>query len=338
MTRFSSAFIGNTDTVRRLCLAELSGAGAHALLITGPERIGKRTLAIQFAALATCLSPRDANACGECASCAAANRGAHPDIHLVERRDEKRTIVVEQAQEVVHIATIRPYQSDCKVIIIADANTLEERAANLLLKTIEEPPNDTRIVLTSGDGDRILPTIRSRCREVALRLVPATTIAEELVTRGVSLDQATLVARLSSGCPGWALSAVGDPAILATRATHLDLLMAVVRANPFSRLPIADRLDDSRNLARTREAMSGAFSTWIRWWRDVLVVRAGCTHLVAGVDRLEELQATASRLSVSAITNAIARTELAATHLDDNVNPRLALEGLFLDLPSLGTD
>ena len=337
MTTGLASFIGNTDAVRRLGVAELSGAGAHAYLLTGPEHVGKRTLALRFAALATCPSPSNGDACGMCGSCAAAARGAHPDIHLVERRDEKRTIVVEQAQEVARTATIRPYQSECKVVVIIDADTFEERAANLLLKTIEEPAPDTRIVLTSGDGDRVLPTIRSRCREVTLRPVPAQVIANALTARGISPDHATLLARLSDGRPGWAIGAIDDPTFLAARETHLELLSTILATRSFARLPLADRLEDSRNLARTRETMSTALATWTTWWRDVLVVRAGCAELVTGVDRVDELRHASRRLDVATITGAIKRTGLAMSHLDDNVNPRLALEGLFLDLPDLGT-
>lgn len=337
MTPNLATFIGNTDAVRRLGVAELSGAGAHAYLLVGPEHVGKRTLALRFAALATCPTPNNGDACGACRSCAAAARGAHPDIHLVERPDDKRTILVEQAQEVARIATIRPYQSDCKVVVIVAADSFEERAANLLLKTIEEPPPDTRIVLTSGNGDRVLPTIRSRCREVTLRPVPVPRIAEALTARGISHDHAALLARLSSGRPGWAIGAIDDPTVLAARETNLDLLSTVLATRSYARLPLADRLEDSRNVARTRETMATAFSTWITWWRDVLVVRAGCAELVTGIDRLSELGVASRRLDLATITGAINRTSLAVSHLDRNVNPRLALEGLLLDLPDLGS-
>jgi DNA polymerase-3 subunit delta' len=328
-----ATFIGNADAVRHFAESELEGSGVHAYLLTGPAHVGKRSLALLFAALATCPTPQDGDACGLCRSCASVARGTHPDIHLVERRDDKRTIIVEQAQEVARIAAIRPYQSDCKVVVIIDADVFEKEAANLLLKTIEEPSSDTRIVLTSGDSDLILPTIRSRCREIALRAVPGKVIADALISRGTHADHANLVARLAAGCPGWALSAINDPASLDVRTTHLDLLATILKTRQFARLPLADRLDESRNLARTREVMASAFLTWIRWWRDALVVRAGCAELASSIDRMDELHVVARQLDVAAITAAIARSGLAVSHLDDNVNPRLALEGLLLDLP-----
>jgi DNA polymerase-3 subunit delta' len=333
--RFAS-FVGNTDVVRRLGVAERRGAGAHAYLLTGPQQIGKRTLALRFGALATCPNPFDGDACGTCTSCMAAARNAHPDIHLVERREDKRTIIVEQAQEVARIAALRPYQSDSKVIVIVDADAFEVPAANLLLKTIEEPAPDTRIVLTSSDGDQLLPTIRSRCREITLRPVRGQVIADALVQRGIPPEHASLVARLSDGRPGWAINASNDPSFLGARTTHLDLLASVLSLRRNLRLPLADHLEDSRNLSRTRETMATAFSTWIAWWRDVLVVRAGCTELVAGIDRIDEMRAAARALNVPSVTSAIKRTGIAVTHLDDNVNPRLAVESLLLDLPDLG--
>ncbi len=333
MTSAFASFIGNTDVVRRLSDYELQGMGAHAYLLIGPEHVGKRTIALQFATLATCPNVQDGDACGTCQSCGASARNAHPDIHVIERRDDKRSIVVEQAQEVARIATIRPYQSAVKVIVIVEAQALEVRAANLLLKTIEEPASDTRIVLTSSESDLVLPTIRSRCREIAFRAVRVQSIADALVQRGVAIDDASLIARLSAGRPGWAIRASNDPSFLAVRATHLDMLASVLSQRKYARLPLVDGLEDPRNLARTRETMANAFSTWIAWWRDVLVVRAGCSEFVAGIDRIDEVCGAAERLDVSAIVGAINRTGIAIAHLDDNVNPRLAAEGLVLDLP-----
>lgn len=336
MTQWSSPFIGNDAAVRLLGPAELVGAGAHAYLLTGPEHVGKRTLALRFAAFATCLVPDGDRSCGSCRSCAASARGAHPDIHVIERRDDRRTIVVEQAQEVARISAIKPYQSDRKVVVIVDAEALEARAANLLLKTIEEPSDDTRIVLTSGDGDLVLPTIRSRCREVTLGKVGTRVIIRALEARGVPAEHASVLARLSNGRPGWAINAAADPSVLEVRGVHLDLLSSVLKTRRYARLPLADRLEDPRNLARTREAMASALATWTGWWRDVLVVRAGCEELASCVDRMDELRDAATKLEVAGIAGAIRRTGLATSHLDDNVNPRLALEGLFLDLPELG--
>ncbi len=338
MSSFGARLIGNAPAARRLASGEAGGTGAHAYLLTGPEQVGKRTLALAFASMVTCDAPTGAGACGACISCAAGARAAHPDVHIVERREDRRTIVIEQAQEVVRIATIRPYQSQRKVIVIVDAESLEERAANLMLKTIEEPAEDTRLVITAADADRVLPTIRSRCREIALRAVPAAEIAHALVERGVATDEANLVSRLSAGRPGWALSTVADPAILSRRAAHLALLDDILGTTPFARLPLADRLDDARNLARAREVMAIAFATWTGWWRDALVVHAGCPMLVANVDRVNDLARVASHLGAVEIVGAIARIAAAAVHLDDNVSPRLALEGLFLDLPHLARD
>ena len=336
MTPLSFPFIGNDAAARLLGPAELIGAGAHAYLLTGPQHVGKRTLALRYAAFATCLTPDVDHSCGSCRSCAASDRGVHPDIHVIERREERRTIVVEQAQEVMRISAIKPYQSDRKVVVIVDADTLEPRAANLLLKTIEEPSDDTRIVLTSGDGDLVLPTIRSRCRELTLGKVGASVIVRALEARGVPTEHASVLARLSDGRPGWAINAATDPAVLEVRGAHIDLLASVLTTRRYARLPLVDRLEDSRNVARTRETMASAFATWIGWWRDVLVVRAGCEELASSVDRMDELQDAASKLDYVGIAGAIRRTGLATSHLDDNVSPRLALEGLFLDLPELG--
>lgn len=328
-----ATFVGNGATVRNVAAAESRGRGAHAYLIAGPARVGKRSLALALATLVTCANPGDDAPCGTCPSCAAAARDAHPDIHVIERREERRTILVEQAQEVARIATIRPYQSDRKAVVIVDAESLEDRAANLLLKTIEEPSIDTRLFLTASDGERVLPTIRSRCRSIALRPVPAGEIAAALADRGIDGPHALLLARLANGRPGWAIDAADDPGVLTERNAHLRLLSQALAVRSTARLHLADQLDDARNLARAREVMGAAFATWTGWWRDAVTVRAGCPELMSNVDRSDEITAVARRLDLAAILAAVSRTRLAASHLDDNVNPRLALEGLLLDLP-----
>ena len=195
MTRSFADYVGNDATVTQMRNAYARGQGTHAYLITGPAQIGKRTLAVAFAAQVVCNGPAPEAPCGACPSCHASGRNGHPDIHIVERRDEKRTILTEQAQEVIHQSSLHPYLATRKVFIVREASILENEAANRLLKTIEEPPPDTVIILTTNEADQVLPTIRSRCREVGLRTVPLATVAKGLIDRGVDGDQADLLAR-----------------------------------------------------------------------------------------------------------------------------------------------
>jgi DNA polymerase-3 subunit delta' len=335
MTRSFADFVGNDAAVTQMRNAYARGQGTHAYLITGPAQIGKRTLAIAFAAQVVCNGPRPEAPCGACPSCHASGRNGHPDIHLVERRDEKRTILTEQAQEVIHQSSLHPYLSTRKVFIVREASILENEAANRLLKTIEEPPPDTVIILTTNDADQVLPTIRSRCREVGLRTVPLATVAKGLIDRGVDGDQADLLARLSGGRPGWAISTSDDPAQLTRRDDHLTLLETVLETRRARRLALADRLEDSRQVARTRERMAAAFEDWVTWWRDALVCHAGCPELITNIDREGALRQASGRLDAPQIIAALTRTREAWAHIDANVNPRLAIEGLFLDLPDL---
>ncbi len=335
MPRFLVNFIGNDASVTHMRTAYARGQGSHAYLITGPSQIGKRTLAIAFAAQVVCHALQTDAPCGACPSCHASGRSSHPDIHVVQCRDDKRTIVTDQAQEVIHQSSLHPYLSTRKVFIVREASILEHEAANRLLKTIEEPPPDTVIILTTNDADQVLPTIRSRCREVALRTVPLATIAKGLIDRGVDGDQADLLARLSGGRPGWAIATSDDPAQLSRRDDHLTLLETILATRRTRRLSLADRLEDSRKVAQTRERMAGAFEDWVTWWRDALVCHAGCPELITNIDREGALRQAAGGLTTTQIIAALTRTREAWAHIDANVNPRLAIEGLLLDLPDL---
>jgi DNA polymerase-3 subunit delta' len=268
--------------------------------------------------------------CGACRACGLVERDSHPDVRLTETLEGRRGIGIEQVRQLEHQAALRPYESDRKALILTDADGMSDDAANALLKTLEEPPEDTVLFLTASDASQVLPTIASRCQEVPLRPVPVKQIEAALLARGTSSDRAQLLARLAGGRPGWALAAAEDGGVLEARRKQLDQLEALLDRPPAERLAAAASFADS---ATGRSSARAALDTWQTWWRDALLVREGCPELVVNVDRLEALQ----RLDVSSpeCWRAVRRLQEAREQLDANANVRLAVEGLLLDLPTL---
>ena len=159
-------------------------AMTHAWLLTGPPGSGRSVAARAFAAALQC----ERGGCGECRACTTAFAGTHPDITLLAT--DKVVITIDEVRDLVATAARTPSLGRWRVIIVEDADRMAERTTNLLLKSIEEPPPHTVWVLCAPSIQDVLPTIRSRCRSVVLR-VPAAQAVADLLVRRDGIDPAT---------------------------------------------------------------------------------------------------------------------------------------------------
>ncbi|SPT54260.1 DNA polymerase III subunit tau [Actinomyces bovis] len=178
-----------------------TSAMSHAWLLTGPPGSGRSTAARAFAAALQCTGP--VPGCGECKPCRDVMHGAHPDV--IRLATEKLIITMEEAKELIGQAQRRPWTGRWRVILVEDADRMAERTTNVLLKSIEEPPPQTVWILCTPSADDVLPTIRSRCRLVTLRIPAPEAVAELLVRRdGADPELATRAARASQSHIGLA--------------------------------------------------------------------------------------------------------------------------------------
>jgi DNA polymerase-3 subunit delta' len=175
------------------------GSMTHAWLLTGPPGSGRSVAARAFAAALEC--PLDG--CGECRECRTAVDGTHADVDVVAT--EGLSIKVEQARELAAMSALRPSVGPWRVIIVEDADRLTERAADALLKAIEEPVPRTVWILCAPSLEDVVITIRSRSRHVRLRTPPAEAVAELLHRRdGVEMPMAMYAARAAQSHVGLA--------------------------------------------------------------------------------------------------------------------------------------
>jgi DNA polymerase-3 subunit delta' len=333
--------VGQERAVTALTGALANGRVAHAYLFVGPERVGKRTLAMRLAQALNCERP-DAPAhgepvepCGECSPCRRITRGIHADVQTVtvEEGEEgtQKGIHVSQIRDIERITALKPFEGRTRVVIIDPAEEMNAAAQNAFLKTLEEPPQQVVFVLVAADESRLLSTIRSRCRRLEMRLPSLADVEAALLERDVEGERARLLAGLSRGRLGWALEMADDPSLLERRQESLSQARALASMSVAERLALAERL--APEFRRKPEALLAELGDWRDWWRDVLLVRAGAEDGVANIDRLAELREDASRCSRDGAAAFVRALGDAGRQLQENAQPRLVLETLLLGAP-----
>ena len=295
------------------------------------------TLALDLAKAVNCPNPSPAP-CYECLQCTRIANGHHADVRVVgikqdDRDGATRTVIgIDSIKEVLHKVSLKPYEGIFTVIIFDEAETMSIEAANALLKTLEEPPDQVLLLLLTSNEDAILTTVRSRCRRLNLLPVSKVEIEHQLE----SLDKESprhseRVARLSRGCLGWAITAIENPRILEDHEAQLDHLMEVCQGNLGQKFAYASEV--ATIFSRDRETARQILYLWLRWWRDLLLVKEGAEDYLQYAHRLENLRSAASALSTPETVSVIKQLQETLASLDSNANPRLALEAFMVRLP-----
>ncbi|HMJ25168.1 MAG TPA: DNA polymerase III subunit delta', partial [Pyrinomonadaceae bacterium] len=245
-----SKLIGNTEVKESLRRLLSSGRVPGSMLFTGDEGIGKKLFALELAKALNCRQRQGVEACDECSSCKRISRSTfppftseddnkermiwseHADLAMV--RSHKQIIRVKPMRELEREANFRPFEGAARVFIVEDADLMNEPASNALLKTLEEPPSTSHLILTSTNPTALLATIRSRCQ--IIRFAP---IASEEVERfltgekNVSAADARLLARTAQGSIGRALA--GD---VETYRDRREMMLSVLRALTLTNDPV----------------------------------------------------------------------------------------------------
>jgi len=241
--------------------AMLRGGMPHALLLTGPAGVGKGTLADDIAAALLCRDPDPArHPCRECRSCRAFEHGNHPDLHRLGTTGAGAVIPIggpgreeRGVRDLVRELALLPVEGGARVAIISAADRMTEDAQAAFLKTLEEPPAGTVLILTASDEERLLDTIRSRCVRIRLGPVPRRDVEALLVDQGLAdAPLAARLARLSGGRPGDAIALARAPASLVIRGEVGRSLLDMIVATRSDRLRVGRDL-----LSRTAELTAG---------------------------------------------------------------------------------
>lgn len=319
------------------------GALHHAYLFGGPEGVGKARAATLLAQAANCEGGAAGpggfreDPCGACGPCRKIAKGLHPDVLVLaeERamakagswepkagRSPSKDVVVDQVRHLVdRRLSLRRHEGRRRFVVIDPADAMNPQAQNALLKTLEEPPEDTTLVLVAASPDALLPTIRSRCLRVAFAPIPAPLLAARLEAEGRPPAKARLAAALSGGSLGRAL-AIDDEALDAQAA-------AVLGAAALDPGDAGAWLAFARDHGGDRDAAQALCRLLQVWLRDVAAAQAGAPEL-ALVDLADATRRAAAALSPAEALRRRREVRRTAAALRQNASPVLALEAMLI--------
>lgn len=319
---------GQDHAVRALQRAWASGKLHHACLVEGPSGVGKSLLARETARMVLCAEPVEGpDGCGACRPCRLLDRGTNPDFVEVRPEEGKTVIGVGRVRELRTLVELPPHGGAARAVVIDDADRMSAEAQNALLKTLEEPPSRTFMLLTTSRPDNLLPTVRSRCSRLRLAPLAEDVLAELLAGEGGETgDEALRIAvTLAQGSVTRGRALLGG---------ELDELVGLVEAlhravEARSGLAVVALAEE---LSRSREGMVAVLELLALWYRDVLglaATDAGRQPAFAGHE--EELRACAAAIGVEGAAARVAGVLAAVSAVSSSTaNPRLTAEAMLL--------
>ena len=320
------------DILRRTLAAQQV---RHAYLFTGPPHIGKSLLAHRFAQTLLCTGGPDPTIapqepCNTCLSCRKVLHDNHPDIHVISKPADKQFILIEQIRVLQSDSARRTLEGRRNIFIIEDAHEMNVQAANCLLKTLEEPEPDVVLLLTVPDAGLLLPTILSRIQLITMQLLTSMQIKNALIQDwDTEPKEADLIAALAAGRMGWAVQAVEDEELLTQRKAQLDLLTKLPSASRVQRFDLVQRISGDS------DKVQSLLELWLLWWRDMVLAANTCLDLTVNVDMRPLLKTQSAKFGTAEAERMIRAILRTMEAIEQNVNPRVALEVLMLDVPTI---
>ena len=300
---------------------------AHALLFKGPMGVGKKTLAKTFAATLNCQDPQGYEPCGQCPSCVKFRSGSHPDFIVIE--PEGAAIKINQVRELKKTLAFPPFEAKIRVALLCDIHTMRREAANSLLKTLEEPPSQTMLILTADEAGGILPTILSRCQIVPFFPLPQAEVAKILAQEaGIEPESAATLAAMAEGSLGRARLILAKD-LLGLRREIVDQLLHLEPNTPATIQSLGDLAESA---AKLKEDLGELLELLTTWLHDLLLFAHGATGSIINHDLSPTFPAACRRWSSGQLSERLRLMDTARKQLARNCNPTAVCEVLFFGL------
>jgi DNA polymerase-3 subunit delta' len=315
--------VGHERQLASLRLALETDRLHHAYVFTGPEGVGKKTVALALAKALHCSEAKH-DFCGRCANCVKIDNHNHPDVRVVSLLPKKNEISIEQVRVLEKELSYRAFSGGKKVAIIDPAPLMNLPAQNALLKTLEEPPAGSLLILIAASAGGLLPTLLSRCLRLSFAPLPARAVVDYLISRqAMAAEEAALVAAASLGSLGRArspdLAELGEK-----RKAWVAAIGNLAQGGYGARAALAEGLGKEREDAFE-------FLEWLRsWCRDLLILRAtGSEQDICNLDAAQTIRRQSQNARVEGLLALWASLAVTEGRIRRNVNRRLALEDLL---------
>lgn len=355
---------GNDWAVDLLKKHILADTVRHANLISGPNGIGRRTLAIRLCQAIFCEALVEGEPCFTCRSCVTLEQGKHFDLKVISRLPSKKDILVEQVREAEAFLRLTPYGNKKKVVIFSEFDLANQEAQNALLKTLEEAPSYAVLIILVENPLSLLPTVVSRCEIIDLRPLVRQEVVEFLQERKAPPANLELVATLAEGKPGYAYNLAFDagdelknrqewindlftllPQPLPTQFYYIEKLAEKDKRARDSAKVKAKKMSAKRSvkLTEVEEQLDAEVGleeglierlllTWLGVFRDAYIRKIRSAAPITNLDFSAQIDGLVGTWSEDKILAFIVALETALTQCKANVTKRLALEAMFLKL------
>jgi DNA polymerase-3 subunit delta' len=308
------------------------GRLAHAYLFTGPAGVGKRLFAVELAKALLCdnAAEGELQACDRCPSCVQVEAGTHPDFFTSIRPPEALEFPIALMRELCQRFALKSARGRGKVILLEDADDLNEESANCFLKTLEEPPPRSVLILIGSTPDRQLQTIVSRCQ--VIRFAPLTAELVDELLQAQDIDEAALrerLVRLSAGSPGLAKE-LADPALWEFRRGLLEGLMKTPIASVELSHKWMDFVEEAgKESSAQRRRAQLVLRLIVEFLDDALTVSLNGNPRRTEADDRPGLETLARHAGPDRLLEALERCLEADRQIDRRVQLVLVLEGLM---------
>ncbi len=307
-----------------------TGRVHHAYLFTGLQGVGKFSAAQAFAAIVNCEQRPEGQfrpACGQCSSCRKIAQKQHPDILFVE--PERDRIKIAQVREIQQASTRAPYEARFRFVLVDDAHTMTEEAANALLKTLEEPSARMRLILVTDQPHGLLDTIISRCQVLRFGALPEEDVVDLLPALLADADEMPdpetleVAAGYGEGSVGRALTIIAS-GMLDERRGFIERVTNLPAGESVPLLELAEELSSERRQLTARLDVLKLF------FRDVMLLQAtGRRDRLVNADMVDLVEAYAARVTDDDLLELIDQVRQAQRLLLRNVNTQLITEDLL---------
>ncbi len=298
------------------------GQLSHAYLLTGERQLGKKTFAKEIAKIINCTGEN--KSCGECNGCRLIEKGSHPDLLIVERKEDQKEIQIAQIRDAQNFLGYKSYYGGYKTVIVDNAEEMSIEAQNCFLKTLEEPKGRTIIFMISSNPALLLSTIYSRCQNVKFFKVKDSEIKEYLRSQGLKSQDAELVSLISEGRPGRADEFVKNPDKLSEDKNAVQEIIKIADSE------LGAKFQFSKSTDLEGERLKKIFEVLQRYFRHLLLLKTGAGNANGFYP---EPTAKQKSYSVEKIKNILELIEKVDYKISStNASPKLALEVVLMQL------